>query len=50
MKNETMAMLKKEKEARKSKVNEIRAKFNFLRDRILEQINAHSENTGVIYS
>eukprot|EP00826_Nyctotherus_ovalis_P025483 TRINITY_DN1975_c0_g3_i4.p3 TRINITY_DN1975_c0_g3~~TRINITY_DN1975_c0_g3_i4.p3 ORF type:complete len:150 (-),score=39.94 TRINITY_DN1975_c0_g3_i4:373-822(-) len=40
LKSEGLALTNKEKEKRKTKVVELRAKFNFFRDGVLEEINA----------
>jgi len=42
-----LALSNKEKNNRKSKVTEIRSQFNFLRDGILEAINAPPPNNSV---
>lgn len=42
-----MALTNKEKEKRKAKVTELRAKFNFFRDGVLEEINVPSSSENV---
>ena len=39
--------LQKEKEKRKTSVSELRSQFNFLKDNILEAINAQKSNPNV---